>query len=293
MYVSNPFIPKVRRIAVNDVLVRGLTQEEAALKYGVVKSTICKWIKKSQNFYQNEYIDTYPSRPHHHPNELSSDVVKRIIEVRKSVKRCAPIIHAHLIKEGINVSLSSVGRVLKRNHLVRKKRAYFKLPAISPVSNAPGSLVEADTIHFARRDHSRFYVYSVLDTYTRLAYAEYHRHITPEVSLQVVANAGELFGFPLRVIQTDHGEEFSQSFYFALKRQNIPLRYIRTRKPNDNAHIERFNRTLQEECFSGQTPSERLISRRLAEYLVYYNEERLHLSLNCLTPREFVSKVLK
>lgn len=293
MYVSNPFIPKVRRLAVNDVLVRGLTQKEVALKYGIVKSTICKWIKKAENFYQNEYIDTFSSRPHHHPNELSQEVIERIIELRKSVKRCAPIIHAHLLNEGINVSLSSVGRVLKRNHLVREKRAHFKLPLVSPLSSAPGSLVEADTIHYVRRDHSRFYIYSVLDTYSRLAYAEYHKHITPDISLKVVTNAAERFGFPLQVIQTDHGEEFSQSFYFSLQRQNIPLKYIRTRKPNDNAHIERFNRTLQEECFSSKTPSERFISRQLNDYLVYYNEQRLHLSLHCLTPRQFVSKVLK
>ena len=47
MYISNPFIPKVRRLAVNDVRLRGLTYEEAALKYGVVKSTICKWMKRA------------------------------------------------------------------------------------------------------------------------------------------------------------------------------------------------------------------------------------------------------
>lgn len=280
-------------MAVNDVLVRGLTYQEAALKYGVVKSTVCKWIKKATAFYQNEYIDTKSSRPHHHPNELSAETIDKIIALRKKLKRCAPIIHAHLIRDGVNISLSSVGRVLKRHNLVRRKRAHFKTPALSPISNAPGSLIEADTIHFARRDNSRFYIYSVLDTYTRLAYAEYHRHITPETSLKVIINAAQRFGFPIKVVQTDHGSEFGQSFYFSLQKQSIPLKYIRVRKPNDNAHIERFNRTLQEECFLFQTPSERLITQKLNEYLVYYNEERLHLSLSCLTPKEFVSKVLK
>lgn len=79
MYVSNTFISKVRRFAVNDVLVRGSTYQEAALKYEVVKSTVCKWIKKLEVFYQNEYIDTQSSRSHHHPNELPTETVEKII----------------------------------------------------------------------------------------------------------------------------------------------------------------------------------------------------------------------
>ncbi len=293
MYVSNPFIPKVRRLAVNDATIGGLTYQQAALKYGVTKSAICKWVKKAQSLDPRSYIDTISSHPHHHPNELSKQVIEKIITLRKQLKRCAPIIHAHLKREGVPVSLSSVWRTLKRQNLVRRKRAHFITPPLSSVTaETPGSLIQADTIHFSRPDSSRFYVYSVLDTYTRLAYAEYHKHISVDNSLKVISNAIKQFGFPFKVIQTDHGVEFSQSFYFALQRQSICLKYIRVRRPNDNAQVERFNRTLQEECFSSQIPSERTLSQKLEEYLVYYNEKRLHLSLNCLTPKEFVSKLL-
>lgn len=291
MYVSNPFIPKVRRLAVNDVRLRKLTYEQAARKYGVVKSTICKWMKKATKD-QKTYIDTESSRPHHHPQELKTDVVQRIIELRNQYKRCAPIIHAYLVREGVKVSLASVGRVLKREGLVRKRTVYFHTPVPAVCTDAPGSLVEMDTIHYVRSDKSRFYVYSVIDTYTRLAYAEYHKSISPSVSIQVIHNAGKQFGFPFHVIQTDHGVEFSQSFYFSLQRQHIPVRYIRVRKPNDNAHVERFNRTLQEECFASRTPAEKTLSQKLQDYLVYYNTERLHLSLQCLSPADFVSKLL-
>lgn len=291
MYVSNPFVPKVRRLAVNDVRLRKLTYEEAALKYGVVKSTICKWMKRASHD-QKTYIDTVSSRPHHHPQELKPDIVERIIQLRNEYKRCAPIIHAHLVREGVSVSLASVGRVLQREGLVRKRKAYFHTSIPSVISNAPGALVEVDTIHYVRSDMSRFYIYSVIDTFSRLAYAEYHKSISPSVSLQVITHATSRFGFPLQVIQTDHGVEFSQSFYFALQRQHIPVKYIRVRKPNDNAHVERFNRTLQEECFGSRTPSERTVSKQLQDYLAFYNTKRLHLSLQCQTPTEFVSKLL-
>jgi putative transposase len=291
MYVSNPFIPKVRRLAVNDVRIRGLTYEEAGRKYGVVKSTICKWMKKASRD-QKTYIDTQSSKPHHHPRELPTEIIEKIIETRKRLKRCAQIIHAQLKREGIGVSLSSVKPTLKRQGLVRKKRVFFSTPTPTVIPDIPGGLVQADTIHFVNSHYSRFYIYAVIDTCTRLAYAEYHPKLSVRTSYEVIKNASKTFGFPFQVVQTDNGPEFSQSLYFALQRKNIPLKHSRVRKPNDNAFIERFNRTLQEECFDSRTPNQRFISKQLQDYLVYYNEDRLHLSLQCLTPKEFVSKVL-
>lgn len=291
MYVSNPFVPKVRRLAVNDVLSGRLNQNKAAVKYGVVKSTISKWMKRAP-VHNVEYIQTQSSRPHHHPHELSPEIVAKIVETRKQLKRCAQVIHAQLVKEEMQVSLSSVKRVFKRYGLTKRRRAVYTLSVPNRLPSTPGSLVQADTIHFMNSNDRRFYIYAVIDTCTRLTYAEYHPRLSVATSYQVITNASREFGFSFRVVQTDHGSEFSQSLYFALQRQNIPLKHSRVRRPNDNAFIERFNRTLQEECFNGRTPNQQTISRKLQDYLVYYNKERLHLSLNCQTPIEFVSKVL-
>jgi transposase InsO family protein len=56
------------------------------------------------------------------------------------------------------------------------------------------------------------------------------------------------------------------------------------RKPNDNAHVERFNRTLQEECLKKLAVDVRIFNRILPKYLRYYNTERLHLGINLQTP---------
>lgn len=291
-YTSNPYIGKVRRLAVNDVRLGRLTQAQAARKYGVTRSAVCKWVKKASPDHR-EFIETKPSRPRSHPNQLDPSVVNRIIELRIRLKRCAPVIHAHLRKEGIKVSLSSVARVFRRYGLTaKKKRAKWMIKVPRPTSDRPGVLVQADTIHIVKKDYSRFFIYTVLDTFTRLGYAEYRRRITQETSISVVKKANNYFGFPFQVIQTDNGSEFKQRFSFRLARNQIKVRHSRVRKPNDNAHIERFNRTLQEECFNSRMPNERTVSKQLKEYITYYNQERLHLSLNCMTPRQFVSKVL-
>ena len=291
-YTSNPYMGKVRRLAVNDVRFGRLNQTQAARKYGVTRSAVCKWLKRASPDHR-AFIDTLPPKPKSHPNQLDEIVVRKIIKARLKLKRCAPVIHAHLVNRGVSVSLASVGRVLKREGLTRKrKRATWQTKVGKPISDKPGALVQADTIHVVKPNYSRFFIYTVLDTFSRLAYAEYCKRINQAVSLSVVRKAHGYFGFPFTVIQTDNGQEFRQWFGFRLNSLQIKLRHSRVGKPNDNAHIERFNRTLQEECFSGKIPNEKTVARKLKEYINYYNQERLHLSLNCMAPRQFVSKVL-
>jgi transposase InsO family protein len=275
-----------------DVLRGRLTTTQAALKYGVARSTIWKWLQKSPTC--NQPIFTLSSAPHHHPNELKPEIVSRIIELRKKLRgRCAPVIHEHLRREGVSVSLSSVERTLRRQRLTRKKKqARWYTPLPRPASLSPGDLVQMDTIHIVRSDYTRFYIYTLIDTYTRLAYAEYHDHLLQKYSSEIVMKAQEVLGFKFNMVQTDHGLEFNDGFQAELGRANINLRHSRIRKPNDNAHIERFNRTIQDECFRGKYPNEKTIKKELKVYLDYYNNHRLHLSLDLQTPAQFVSKVL-
>jgi len=50
------------------------------------------------------------------------------------------------------------------------------------------------------------------------------------------------------MIQSDNGAEFSIGFTHALLRYGTAHRHSRVRRSNDQAHMERFNRTVQEEC---------------------------------------------
>jgi len=291
-YTSNPHIKKARRLAVNDVIYGRLTKAQAARKYGVERSTIGRWLARAHPDHR-VFIDTLSSAPKHHPNELKPETVDRIIALRKQLKRCAPVIHAHLQDEGIIVSLSSVARTLKRQKLLRKKKqlsAYMPIPR--PIAQAPGTLVQMDTIHFIQADRSRCFIYAVLDIYSRSGYAEYHQSISARTSFEVVLRAQQYFRFTIKTIQTDHGPEFSEKLSHLLKREKIILRHSRIRTPNDNAHVERFIRTIQEECFDGFIPHEETVTQKLKKYLIYYNQQRKHLGLNLQTPASIVAKVL-
>lgn len=287
-------MPRARMKARNDVVWRKVDISQVARMYGVSRVTIWRWVKRAKrlNLNGNSFIDTLSSRPKHHPNELKPEIINRILELRRQYKRCAPVIHAYLLLEGINISLSSVERTLRRHMLTRrKKQAKDYTPTPRPLASFPGCLVEIDTIHMVYPDYSRTYIYAVIDLYSRLGYAEYHKVISAKRSYQVILNAQKYFGFGFSTIQTDHGAEFSPALKDLLGRK-VTLRHSRVRKPNDNAHVERFNRTIQEECFESRLPDERIVHKQLKEYLEYYNKIRLHLSLNCKTPAEYVAKVL-
>jgi transposase InsO family protein len=291
-YTTNPYVGRTRRDAVNDVRFHRLTQVQAALKYGVVRSTIWKWLQKAP-VHNREFINTLPSRPKSHPKKLPEATITRIIELRTGLGRCAPVLHAHLKQEGFRVSLSSVERILRRFDLTRKRKpAKYYTPLPRPVSATPGALVQVDTIHYVRSNTTRFYIYALIDVYSRLAYAEYHPKLSQRISLGVIRNAQKRFGFKFFMIQTDNGPEFKDYLDIQLRRNKISLRHSRVRTPNDNAHVERFNRTLQEECFNGRRPNEKTARKLLEAYLHYYNHARLHLGINLQTPTSFVSKVL-
>ena len=121
----------------------------------------------------------------------------------------------------------------------------------------------------------------------------YTPRLTQGVSLEAIKQAQAYFGFAFLMVLTDNGPEFKDYVVQKLGNLNIQMRHSRVRKPNDNAHLERFNRTLQEECFITPRPSEHTLQQQLDTYLDYYNNTRLHLGINCLSPRQFINSVSK
>jgi transposase InsO family protein len=297
-YTSSPYAAKARYNAAKLVVKDGLKKAVVAKMYGVNKSTISRWVERfpkgRQNWHNDYFISTLSSAPNTHPNQTSDEIVEEIIKLRKKYKRCAPVIHAHLEKMGYRINARTVGRILKREGLVRRKKQsrFLKTVYPRPEATLPGDFVQMDTIHYIKSTGERFYLYCLIDVFSRLAYVEYHPKLSQKISFEVIKKAQKYLKFNFKMVQTDHGPEFRDGLTYMLSQSSIKLRHSRVRKPNDNAHIERFNRTIQEECFSNTLPKEKTILKQLKRYLVYYNNERLHLSLNLLTPTEFVAKVL-
>ncbi len=282
-YSTNPHLPRIRMDAVK--LVRaGWSYRKVARHTGFSIGSISAWVKKAESLGHNQlWIPTQSSRPLHHPKELPPAIVQAIVEERLKRNRCAEVVHESLKRRGVVVSLSTVKRTLDRENLL-KKRSPWKRPHDAtprPIAENPGDLVEIDTIHILVP--SRFYVYTILDVCTRWAYAAVAERIRVRETLWFVRQAKEVSPFQFRMLQSDHGSEFSQGFTLNV---GTTHRHSRVRTPNDNAHLERFNRTLQEECLDRVPTSIFSYQKALDEYLPYYNNERMHMGLNFKTPNE-------
>lgn len=283
-YSKNPHMPRVRMLAVRAVY-QGKSLRQVARYFGVMPSTISKWMKRDTT-HGFRPIETKSSRPHYHPLELKEEIVEAIVAEKERTKRSADVIYHILKRKGVGVSLNSVKRTLRRKGLVRVRSPWkrWHTSIERPLASKPGDLVQVDTIHFMIGT-KRIYVYTLIDLYSRWAYALASERINTRLSIRFLRRAEALAPFKFEMVQSDHGSEWSSHF---TERVGIAHRHSRVRQSNDNAHIERFNRTVQEECLDRVVPSVANFNQALKVWLKYYNHERLHYGLNFKTPSEVV-----
>ena len=288
-YSKNPNLPKVRAEAVK-LLRSGRSTREVARHFGYSHSTIVKRNKKMPaDFYNFRVIRTESSRPRSHPAKLSPEVVRAIIEMRHASGRGAEYIHYILTeRKGLSVSLSSVKRTLKRNNLTKysKWKKWHSYPP-RPLPEKPGALIQVDTVHRIYGSN-RLYVYTLLDVYSRWAHALAVAKIGANPSAVFVRRAVNQASFGFQTIQSDHGPEFSKWFTKKLAEKNIAHRHSRVRTPNDNAHLERFNRTIQEERIARLPGNIAVWNKELPKYLHHCNFERPHMGIDWKTPVEML-----
>lgn len=313
-YSTNPNLPKARAMAMQLLIHERIPLQVVANRCGVHRCTIWRWQQKWNKL--NEHVQltndnrptrqagltfrltactwripTLTARPHRSPRAIGVRIVARVLALRAQLKRCAEVVWHHAVHEdGLRISLSSVRRILRRHHCfdgARKKRVRPDNPR-RPAVTRPGELVQADTIHYlCPLTKRRRYVYTVMDVYSRMAYAEVHGHIRPSLAAGVLLRARNEFGFDFHMVQADNGPEFSYYFEQTLKRGGALTRHTRLGRPNDNAHIERFNRTIQEEClgrYITYKTSNKQLQAKLTQYLEFYNFKRVHLGLQLRTP---------
>jgi transposase InsO family protein len=267
------------------VLGDGWTTREVARHTGFNQSTIVRWVQEAK-ISNRLSIPTKSCRPHHHARELSEAVKQRIVAMRAERGQCAEILHHRLITEGIKVSLSSVKRTISRNQLQRfdVHKKWHQYPP-RPVPEKPGVLVEIDTT-WDVEEGLRLYVYTLLDVCSRWAFAWPTLKANTFQSIAFLEQARQQAPFQFQMLQSDHGSEFATRFTERLLLRGISHRHSRIRTPNDNAHLERFNRTIQQECLFRIPRSLQSYQKEIPQYLEYYNNQRPHMGLSMKTPLE-------
>jgi transposase InsO family protein len=272
------------------IIKEGWSTREVARHTGFDHSSVVRWVQKAKLARRRLQIPTLSSRPHHHPLALSSELVSAVLAERQKHGRCAEVIHYQLIKGGYDLSLSSVKRTLKRHHLTYPSqwKKWHRYPE-RPRAERPGILVEIDFMREGLPSQG-LYAYALIDVCSRWAYAQAEDRANSWKSVAFYRAARAAADFDFLTIQSDHGSEFAKWFSKQLISDGINHRHSRVRRPTDNGHVERFIRTLQQECLARGPDTLRAWNRAIPEFIHYYNHERPHMGLGMQTPMEVVQR---
>lgn len=190
-----------------------------------------------------------------------------------------------------------VWRIYCAMNLNQKRRTKKRLPERNPAPLAvPAQANYSWTFDFmsdALYNGTRFRVLSILDEGVREAL-----DIVVDTSLpaaRVVRALEQLKserGLP-KMIRVDNGSEMTALLFTQWCAENgVTIRYIEPGKPNQNAYIERFNKSYRNEVLDPHLFSCLTQVRELSwAWMISYNEERPHESLGNLPPSEFKRRV--
>jgi putative transposase len=137
----------------------------------------------------------------------------------------------------------------------------------------------------------RFRTFNVVDHYNRQCTGICVSHNFP--AIRVIAELEimiSLHGKPKR-IRTDNGTEFrSKRFQLWLKENDIEWSPIQNGKPQQNAIVERFNKTYREDVLDAYLFDSISHAQQLTDdWVKEYNTDRPHQALNYLTPEEYAA----
>jgi len=181
-------------------------------------------------------------------------------------------------------------RLNRRRRTKKRVPARFPLPLLVPAK--PNQVWSADFVSDALYNGVRFRTFNVLDDFNREALAiEIDTSLPSARLVRVFEQLKEERGLP-DVLRTDNGPEFlGEVFTDWCEKNGVMIDYIEPGKPNQNAYIERFNRSYRTEVLDTWLFRDLDEVREITwAWMLEYNEERDHDSLGGMTPAEALEK---
>lgn len=282
----------------------------AVSAFGIGKSTLYDWRK----LYDHQHIHTLiprSTRPHHvrvmqtHPLIVPFIKSVRLGDHPMNKYTIKPLLDAYCTHLGISsVSVTTIGKLIRRNRWFPartvkrydKRRIRGQKRRCAPRVSVPGH-IEMDSIILYILG-KRWQFMSIIDVATRYAYCTVVVSVSSSEARRVFLTFQERFGHPITTVQTDNGSEFLGVFHAHLALHGITHEFIYPRSPKINGLVERFNRTVQEECIEHSDAifyDPDAFKKKLSEYLTWYNTKRPHMSLKLQTPiqvlQQFTSSI--
>lgn len=286
MRSNNVSYPKEKRILWYQSVDRDKrTVKETCKIFGISRKTYYKWRKRDFRGGGNTVNPSFKAN-----TKLTWEVCL-FIEKEKLKTNYGPLKMKLLVKRKMNLDISTtiIYRYYLRRKLIRKPQKrypWYSVMKKALVIKYPGEGVQFD-VKYVYTKRKRNYQFSVFDPFTK----QYFFFVYPTKeslnAVDVFKKAQKYFKFKIVSIQTDNGSEFRGAFHNWLTRKDIPHYFIPKKSPWWNANVERVHRTIDDEFYLNPLR----IWNTPEEWLRYYNFERIHLSINGLTPQEKLESV--
>lgn len=199
-------------------------------------------------------------------------------------------------QEGITWNHKRIYRVYTKLGMNRRKRSKRRIPnperqaLLQPTAaNITWSM---DFMHDSLENGRKFRTLNIIDDYNRQALAiEIKYSFTSEDVVNAIEQLIDWKGKP-QEIRTDNGTEFmANCFQDYCKQSGINHIRIQKGKPNQNAYIERFNRTFREDVLDAHIFTVITQAKELTlNWMEDYNLSHPHSSLGNMSPLQFLKR---
>ncbi len=174
-------------------------------------------------------------------------------------------------------------------HEIKTRPAARKIRRRGFHPSLPGDLVEMDTVSIFLEGLKR-YLFTAVDITTRFAFAYAYKSNSSANGKDFLSKFTTVAPFAVNRVQTDNGSEFLKHFSQSCQEQELVHFFNYPRHPQSNGHLERFNRTVQEQFADLHYESldePEAFNRKLMDYLIWYNTEKPHRGIGKVPPLRY------
>ena len=290
----------------------GLKATEDA--FGAKRSTLYRWQKiYKDSGYKVESLNPGSQAPKNRRKRVIDPLI--IKEIKRLRLEVCPNMGKEKVKKNLDIfckennlstiSASTIGRIIKDKKIYhhRQKISHFgKVKTINKrkkerkpkgfVAKEAGDLIEIDTIVKFVWGVKR-HIITAVDVKTRYAFAWAYDNHSSASAKDFFQKLELAFPYKIKRVQTDNGSEFHKHFMAYLKKQKITHYWNYKGQPTKNGHVEKYNRTIQEEFIDWNEillEDVNQFNKKLMDWLVWYNTKRYHWSLGLISPVDYLIK---
>jgi transposase-like protein len=278
--------------------------------FGIVPKTFYKWLARFDeiDLGKLEEVSRAPNKTRQ--KEFTSVQYLQVVELRKQYIRYGKMkllkLYQDKYPDDLTISAWKIQCIIelakiyyhpeKQARINRKRSLSNRRKKITDLKmkKVKGFLICIDTVTIYWMGKKR-YIVTAIDKWSKVAMARMYATHSSYNAQDFLYRLHYVLDGKIENIQTDNGSEFKGYFDQGCVSLKLPHYHSRVRTPKDNAVNERFNRTIQDEFINmgNMTDDVEVFNKKLTEWLIHYNFQRPHQSLDYMPPINFTYKYHK